>query len=79
MRQNADGSADAQVEWTDRGKAFFAADRFRYFSPEWYDRLGRPGDAHPAPGRGDRRRAVHPPVFKPPALRPLLRARAGLR
>lgn len=37
MRVNSDGSADAHVEWTDRGRALIAADRFRYISPEWYD------------------------------------------
>jgi hypothetical protein len=40
-RVNADGSADVQVEWTERGKSMLADDRFRYVSPtlwsEWTD------------------------------------------
>lgn len=37
LRMNADGSADARVDWTDRGRALLASDRFRFFSPEIYD------------------------------------------
>lgn len=40
-RVNPDGSADVQVDWTERGKAMLADDRFRYVSPtfwfEWTD------------------------------------------
>lgn len=35
MRVNADGSADARVDWNDRGKALIEGDRFRYVSPSW--------------------------------------------
>lgn len=34
MRVNDDGSADAKVMWTDRGKSLIEEDAFRYFSPE---------------------------------------------
>lgn len=37
MRANENGSADAKVEWTDRGRDMLKKDRFRYFSPEWYN------------------------------------------
>lgn len=35
MRVNADGSADARVDWNDRGRALIEGDRFRYVSPAW--------------------------------------------
>lgn len=35
MRVNADGSADARVDWNARGKALIEGDRFRYVSPAW--------------------------------------------
>lgn len=34
---NEDGSVDARVEWTDRGTALIESDRFKYFSPEWFE------------------------------------------
>lgn len=36
MRTNGDGSADALVEWTGRGKALMSQGAFRYVSPEWF-------------------------------------------
>jgi len=36
MRVNDNGSADARVEWTDRGTALLTKNRFRYVSPEFY-------------------------------------------
>jgi hypothetical protein len=32
----------AKVEWTERGKALLEEERYRYFSPEWYDRWTDP-------------------------------------
>lgn len=37
MRQNEDGSADAKVEWTDRGVKMLEEKRYKFISPEWYD------------------------------------------
>lgn len=37
MRLNEDGSADAFIEWTDRGVQLLAGGRFKYVSPEWFD------------------------------------------
>lgn len=37
LRQNENGSVDAKVEWTERGRQLLAEDRFRYVSAEWYD------------------------------------------
>lgn len=43
LRLNADGSLDAKVGWTDVGRTLLAEDRFKYFSPEWWDAWNRPG------------------------------------
>jgi hypothetical protein len=37
LSQNPDGSVDAMVEWTDRGRSFLEANRYKFVSPEWYD------------------------------------------
>lgn len=37
LRQNDDGSVDARVDWTDRGRLLIEQDRFKYVSAEWYD------------------------------------------
>jgi hypothetical protein len=78
MRQNADGSADAQVEWTDRGRAFFKDDRFRYFSPEWYDRWEDPATRAQHSDVAIGGAICTRPFFKPPALRPLFASEQGL-
>ena len=77
MRQNADGSADAKVDWTARGKAFFADSRFRYFSPEWYDTWQRPetGETYRDVAIGGA--LCTRPFFKAPALRPLFASEVG--
>lgn len=78
MRQNADGSADAQVEWTDRGKAFFRDDRFRYFSPEWYDSWQRPETGEMIRDVAIGGALCSKPFFKSPALRPLFASEGSL-
>lgn len=72
MRVNADGSADAKIDWTDRGRALLAADRFKYFSPEWFDLWQAPdtGKSHKDVAIGGA--ICSRPFFKPPALRPLV-------
>lgn len=37
MRVNGDGSADALVEFTDRGRKLLSGGQFKYVSPEWFD------------------------------------------
>ena len=71
MRQNDDGSADAKAEWTDRGRAFFQADRFRYFSPEWYDVWEDPATRTQHRDVAIGGALTTRPFFKAPALRPL--------
>lgn len=72
MRLNADGSADAKVEWTDRGKSLIESDRFKYISPEWYS-------SWVAPDTGNKHENVligaaitTRPFFKESSLRPLV-------
>jgi len=72
MRVNTDGSADARVEWTDRGKALIAADRFKYFSPEWYDEWRRPETGELFKDIAIGGALCTRPFFKDPALRPLV-------
>lgn len=78
MRQSEDGSAEARVEWTDRGKAFFAADRFRYFSPEWYDAWEDPATRTQYQDVAIGGALTTRPFFKDPALRPLFASERGL-
>jgi 2'-5' RNA ligase len=79
MRQNADGSADAKAEWTDRGRAFFQADRFRYFSPEWYDVWEDPATRIQHRDVAIGGALTTRPFFKAPALRPLFASEGSLR
>lgn len=37
LRQMPDGSAQAHVDWTGRGRSFLEDNRFKFVSPEWYD------------------------------------------
>lgn len=79
MRQNEDGSADARADWTDRGRAFFQADRFRYFSPEWYDVWEDPATRTQHRDVAIGGALTTRPFFKAPALRPLFASEGSLR
>lgn len=37
LRMNSNGSVDANVSWTDRGRKMLAENRYKFISPEWYD------------------------------------------
>ncbi len=37
VRLNEDGSADAQVKWTERGRVMLSDQRYKFISPEWYE------------------------------------------
>jgi len=78
MRMGADGSVDAKVEWTDRGKALIAADRFRYISPEWYDSWTAPDTDKTYQDVAIGAALTTRPFFKDPALRPLIASERGL-
>jgi 2'-5' RNA ligase len=69
-RQNADGSVDGRIEWTDRGREAIEKDRFLYVSPEWFDLWSDPlGNRHENVVIGAA--LCTKPFFKPPYLRPL--------
>lgn len=69
-RQNDDGSVDARVEWTDRGREAIERDRFAYVSPEWMDSwTDAVGQAHENVVVGAA--LTVRPFFKAPYLRPL--------
>lgn len=77
MRLNDDGSADAFVEWTERGKLLVEGGGFKYVSPEWYD-------IWPDPGSGVVHRNVvaggaitTKPFFKERVLRALVASESG--
>ncbi|MFA9205020.1 MAG: phage protease [Bacteroidia bacterium] len=78
MRQNSDGSADAKVDWTDRGQTFFAGDRFRYFSPEWYDAWEDPATRTQHKDVAIGGALTTRPFFKDPALRPLFASEGSI-
>lgn len=78
MRQNNDGSVDARVEWTDRAAPLFSAERFRYFSPEWYDAWQRPETGEIFKDVAIGGALTTRPFFKDPALRPLFASERAL-
>lgn len=78
LRINADGSVDAQVAWTDRGRELVEGDAFRYFSPEWFDVWREPasGDVYEDVLIGGA--ICTRPFFKENALRPLVASEGRL-
>lgn len=76
--QNPDGSVDGVPEWNDRGRSLIAGDRFKYVSPEWYDRWTDPatGDSHRDVLIGAA--LTTRPFFKDKALRPLVASERGI-
>lgn len=78
MRLNEDGSADAKVEWTDRGKSLIESDRFKYVSPEWYDSWSAPDTDEEFADILIGTALTTRPFFKESALRPLVASERGL-
>lgn len=77
LRQASDGSVDARIEWTDRGRTFLEANRFKFVSPEWYDEW-----TDPATGKTYKDVVIGGalttrPFFKEGSLRPLAAKEAG--
>jgi 2'-5' RNA ligase len=72
MVVNEDGSVDAIVEWTERGRTLLATDQYKFFSPEWYNVWLDPstGTTHQDIAVGGA--ITTRPFFKPPYLRPLV-------
>lgn len=77
MRRNADGSVDAKATWTDRGVKLLASDRYRYFSPEWFDKWTDPHDETVHPDIAIGGAITTRPFFKEKALRPLIASEDG--
>jgi hypothetical protein len=77
MRQNADGSVDASVDWTQRGRALMSSDGFRYFSPEWYDAWQQPETGRKISDVAIGGALTTRPFFKSSSLRPLVANESG--
>lgn len=78
MRQNDDGSVDAKVRWTDRGKAAMSEERFKYFSPEWWDEWQDPMSQETYRDVAVGGALTTRPFFKEKALRPLFATEGAL-
>lgn len=78
MRHNTDGSVDALVKWNDRGQKAVDGDRFRYFSPEWYDQWRDPMTLQVHKDVAIGGALTTRPFFKEKALRPLVAASEAL-
>jgi Mu-like prophage I protein len=78
-RQNEDGSVDAQVDWTDRGRLMLANDRFKYFSPEWFDAWVDPATEQQHSDVLIGGALTSRPFFKENSLRPLVASETGIR
>lgn len=77
-RMNPDGSADAFIEWTDRGQEVLQGDRFRYISPEWFRQWKDPasGQEHRDVVAGGA--LTTRPFFKDKVLRALVASERGV-
>ena len=78
MRLNEDGSADAKVEWTDRGKAMLTENRFKYFSPEFFETWTDPATNQQHQDVAIGGALTTRPFFKESSLRPLVASERGL-
>ncbi|MDT5061517.1 MAG: hypothetical protein QOH63_1976 [Acidobacteriota bacterium] len=78
MRVNTDGSVDAKAEWTDRGTTLIENDRFKYFSPEWFEEWTDPATEEKHSDVAVGGALTTRPFFKEKALRPLVASERGL-
>lgn len=78
MRTNEDGSVDAWVDWTERGRSLLADDGFRYVSPEWYDTWTDPATRQTFEDVAVGCALTTRPYFKGAHLRPLVASEDGL-
>jgi hypothetical protein len=78
MRINDDGSVDARVEWTERGKKLLEDDRFKYISPEFYEEWENPADGTVYQDIAIGCALTTRPFFKEDSLRPLVASEAGV-
>lgn len=78
MRVNEDGSADARVEWTERGTKLLADDRFKYISPEFYEEWTDPATDVTYSDVAIGCAITTRPFFKEDHLRPLVASEKGV-
>lgn len=75
---NEDFSVDAVPSWNPRGTTMIEQDRFRYFSPEWYDKWVRPEDGKVFYDVAIGGALTTRPFFKEKSLRSLVATEQGL-
>jgi len=76
---NVDGSVDAtDLEWTDRGKQAFDDNRFKYFSPKWWDKWTDPMTEQSFKDVVIGGALTTRPFFKEKALKPLIASERGI-
>jgi 2'-5' RNA ligase len=78
MKMNEDGSADAKVDWTDRGRKLIESDRFKYFSPEWYGTWTDPATEQKYADVAIGGAITTRPFWKEQSLRPLVASERGI-
>lgn len=78
MKMNEDGSADAKVDWTDRGEKLIRSDRFKYFSPEWYGTWTDPATEQKYADVAIGGAITTRPFWKEQSLRPLVASERGI-
>ncbi len=78
MRLNSDGSADAFVEWTDRGRVLLAGGQFKYVSAELYDEWPDPATGVVYQNVVVGGAITTRPFFKDKALRALVASETGI-
>jgi phosphohistidine phosphatase SixA len=74
LRLAEDGSAEARVDWTQRGRTLLADNRFRFFSPEFFDAWVQPDTGKEFKNVAIGGALTTRPFFKESALRPLVAA-----
>ena len=77
LRTNEDGSADARVAWTDRGRSMLDQQRFKFISPEWYDKWEDPATGKTISNVAIGGALTTRPYFKAGSLRPLVASEIG--
>lgn len=79
MRINADGSVDARPEWNQRGRDLIEGDRYKYFSPAWFEKWTEPVSTTVFQDVAIGGAICRRPFFKEGSLRPLVASENGLR
>ena len=78
LRVNEDGSVDAKVKWTERGRTLVEGEQFRYFSPEWHELWRDPATLQVHQDVLVGGAITTRPFFKESALRPLVASEGSI-